>query len=68
MNGLNVLLGKEECAATLITAKKLRLKPIKKNSEGKLVIVISIDIIGNVSGTGGNLYTGAGDTNGGWIL
>jgi Ca2+-binding RTX toxin-like protein len=28
----------------------------------------SIDIIGNVSGTGGNLYTGAGDTNGGWIL
>ena len=28
----------------------------------------SIAITGNVSGTTANLYTGAGDANGGWVL
>ena len=27
-----------------------------------------VDITCDVSGTGGNLYTGAGDTDGRWIL
>lgn len=29
---------------------------------------VQISIVGDVTGTSGNLYTGAGDTNGGWAL